>query len=86
MTFWPEAINWAVHILNQGPTFTVQDKTPEKAWSGAKPSVEYFKIFGCVSHVHVPDAKRTKLDDKSITCVRLKKIKVRIEIKGMKKK
>jgi hypothetical protein len=64
-TFWPEAVNWAIYILNQSPTFAVKDKTPEEAWSGVKPSVEYFKVFGCLSHVHVSDNNRTKLDDKS---------------------
>lgn len=43
--------------------------TPEEAWSGTKPMVEYFRIFGCLAHAHVPDQKRTKLDDKSKKCV-----------------
>ena len=49
----------------------VKHKTPEEAWSGVKPSVEHFRVFGCISHVHVPDSKRTKLDDKSLRCVLL---------------
>ncbi|RVX13416.1 Retrovirus-related Pol polyprotein from transposon TNT 1-94 [Vitis vinifera] len=28
-------------------------------------------VFGCISHVHIPDSKRTKLDDKSVRCVLL---------------
>ena len=70
-SFWLEAVNWTVHILNRSPTLAVQDQTPEEAWSGVKPSVKYFKVFGCISHVHVPDSKRTKLDDKSLHCVLL---------------
>ena len=70
-TFWPEAVNWTMHVLNRSPTFAVKNQTPEEAWSGVKPSVEYFKVFGCVSHVHVPDSKRKKLDDKSLSCVLL---------------
>jgi len=31
--------------------------------------VEYFKIFGCLAHAHVPNQKRIKLDDKSKTCI-----------------
>ena len=31
-----------------------------------KPLVEHFRVFGCISHVHVLDSKRTKLDDKSV--------------------
>ncbi|RVW45415.1 Retrovirus-related Pol polyprotein from transposon TNT 1-94 [Vitis vinifera] len=45
--------------------------TPEEAWSGSKPSVDHFRVFGCISHVHIPDSKRTKLDDKSVKCVLL---------------
>ena len=30
-TFWPEAVNWSIHVLNRSPTFAVQNKTPEEA-------------------------------------------------------
>ena len=70
-TFWPKAVNWTVHVLNRSPTLAVRNQTPEEAWSGIKPSVVYFRVFGCISHVHVPDSKRTKLDDKSLVCVLL---------------
>ncbi|RVW80046.1 Retrovirus-related Pol polyprotein from transposon TNT 1-94 [Vitis vinifera] len=42
------------------------------AWSGSKPSVDHFRVFGCISHVHIPDSKRIKLDDKSVRCVLLR--------------
>lgn len=29
----------------------------------------HFRVFGCIGHVHIPGAKRTKLDDKSCKCV-----------------
>ncbi|KAL4386156.1 hypothetical protein GQ457_09G030990 [Hibiscus cannabinus] len=67
--FWPEAVNWTVHILNRCPTLAVKDKCPEEAWSGFTPSVTHFKVFGCVAHVHIPDCKRAKLDDKSRKCI-----------------
>lgn len=44
---------------------------PEEAWSGSKPSVEFFRVFGCLAHMHVPDSKRIKLDDKSMKCILL---------------
>jgi len=69
--FWPEAVNWVVHILNRSPTLAVKNITPEEAWSGMKPFVSYFKTFGCIEFVHVPDKKRSKLDDKSVKCVLL---------------
>ena len=58
-----------MHVLNRSLTLSVRNKTPEEAWSGVKPSVAHFRVFGCISHVHVPDSKRTKLDDKSVICV-----------------
>ena len=56
-TFWPEAVNWAAHILNRSPTLSVRNKTPEEAWSGIKPSVDHFLVFGCVSYALVLDRK-----------------------------
>ncbi|TXG53600.1 hypothetical protein EZV62_018856 [Acer yangbiense] len=70
-TFWPKTVNWTVHVLNRSPTLAVRNMTPEEAWSGFKPSVNYFRVFGCVSHVHIPDKKRIKLDEKSLKCVLL---------------
>ena len=48
--FWLEAVNWSVHILNRSPIFAVKNMTPEEAWSGRKPTMDLFKIFGCISH------------------------------------
>ena len=60
-----------MHVLNRSPTVAVKDITPEEAWSGVKPNVDYFRVFGCIGHVHVSDDKRKKLDDKSFQCVLL---------------
>jgi len=43
--------------------------TSEKAWSRRRPNIEHFKIFGCITYAHVPDAMRKKLDDKGEKCV-----------------
>jgi transposase InsO family protein len=69
--FWPDAVKWATYVLNRSPTLAVKDMTPEEAWSGQKPSVHHFRVFGCLAHVHVHDVHRKKLDSKSITCVNL---------------
>ena len=45
--------------------------TPQEAWSGLKPSVEHFHVFGCLAYVHVPQENRRKLNDRSICCVLL---------------
>jgi transposase InsO family protein len=69
--FWPEAVNWAIYVLNRSPTLTVKDVTPQEAWSGVKPTAEHFRVFGCISYAHIPDARRTKLTSKSLLCVLL---------------
>jgi hypothetical protein len=49
----------------------VKDVTPEEAWSGIKPSVSYFRVFGCLAYPHMSDAQMKKLDPKSIKCILL---------------
>ncbi|KAI5422935.1 hypothetical protein KIW84_046089, partial [Lathyrus oleraceus] len=70
-SFWLEVVKWVIHILNRSPTLAVKNVTPEEAWSGIKSSVSYFRIFGSIGYVHVPDQKMSKLNDKSIKCVLL---------------
>ncbi|XP_073263258.1 uncharacterized protein [Populus alba] len=51
------------------PTFVVKDMTLEEVWIRVKPSVEHFRVFGCVAHMHIPNARRTKLENKSVMCI-----------------
>ena len=37
-------------------------KTPEEAFTGKKPEVGHFRIFGCLTYSHVPSEKRIKLE------------------------
>jgi transposase InsO family protein len=64
-SFWGEAVNTTVYVLNKCPTKKLKDKVPEEVWSGKKPSVSHFKVFGALCHKHVPEAKRKKLDDRN---------------------
>lgn len=70
-SFWPEAVKWTCHILNRSPSAAVKNMTPEECWSGNKPTVDYFRVFGCIGNVHVPNEKRLKLDARSQKCVLL---------------
>ena len=58
-----------MHILNKSPTLAVKNITSEEAWSGLKPVVDHFRIFGCVAYMHVLDTKRRKLDPKGGKCI-----------------
>ncbi|GAA0166461.1 hypothetical protein LIER_21609 [Lithospermum erythrorhizon] len=66
---WSEAIVWSVYVLNRCPTISVKGKTPQEAWNGRKPVVDYLKVWGCLAHDHVPKVNRGKLDKRSTICV-----------------
>lgn len=62
--FWSEAILCFNYVQNR----TVHknfSKTPIELYSGNKPSVRHFKIFGCLAFVNIPRQLRKKLDDKA---------------------
>jgi hypothetical protein len=47
------------------PHRVLGNKTPEEAFSGKKPKIGHFRIFGCLTYSHVPSEKRTKLKPKT---------------------
>ena len=55
--------------MNRSPTLVVQNNTLEEACSGRSPTVDHFKIFGCVTYAHILDKKRKKLDDNREKCI-----------------
>lgn len=63
---WAEAVNTTTYILNRSPTMALHNQTPFEAWNGWKPKVSHLKVLGCISSVHTPSQKRSKLDDNSV--------------------
>nr|GEY89548.1 copia-type polyprotein [Tanacetum cinerariifolium] len=63
--FWAEAVNCAVYLLNRCPSKSLDNKTPQEAWNGLKPTVSHLRVFGSIEYVHVPSQRRLKLDDRS---------------------
>ncbi|GJQ79426.1 hypothetical protein Trydic_g16285 [Trypoxylus dichotomus] len=61
-TYWAEAVNMAVYIINRSPTGSLKEITPEEAWSGKKADLSDLKIFGATIMVHIPKEKRGKWD------------------------
>ena len=76
---WAEALNYATYIQNISPhrSFiqnisphrSVKDKTPYEAWSGLKPEVTDFLIFGSRAWARIPSKKRKALDPQSTECI-----------------
>ena len=57
-----EAANTVVYIRNRCPHSALESKTPKEVFSGKKPDVSHFRVFGCPIYFHVPKDKRGKLD------------------------
>jgi hypothetical protein len=62
MFLWAEACNTTIYVQNRSPHRILGDKTPEEAFTGVKPEIGHFRIFGCPVYIHVPVEKRTKLE------------------------
>ncbi len=67
--FWVETVTTTVYIMNRTPTTEVHGMTFEKKFTGKKPYVSHFRVFGYIAYVHVLDEKRSKLDPKADKCI-----------------
>ncbi|RVW78353.1 Retrovirus-related Pol polyprotein from transposon TNT 1-94 [Vitis vinifera] len=63
---WGEALKTAAYILNQVPSKSVP-KTPYELWSGKKPSLHHFHVWGCKAEVRPYNPQSKKLDPKTIS-------------------
>ena len=59
---WAEACNTAVYIQNRVPHKVLGKMTPEEAFTGKKPDVGHFRIFGSLAYCHILGDTCTKLD------------------------
>ncbi|KAE8679378.1 hypothetical protein F3Y22_tig00111402pilonHSYRG01323 [Hibiscus syriacus] len=67
--FWAEAMRTAAFVINRLPQPRLGFVSPfEKLWN-IKPTVSYFRVFGCVCYVFVPDHLWSKFDKKAVRCI-----------------
>ena len=64
-SFWGEAVNTAVYILNKMTTRGTSGKTSYELWNGSTPAVHHLRTFGCMVHVKNAGPHPKKLDDRS---------------------
>ena len=64
---WEEIARTVVYLMNRTATRTSK-KTPYESWYGAAPDIFNVQIIGCAGWVHIPQQKRSKLDDRSHEC------------------
>lgn len=67
--FWAEAMNTAGYVINRIPSQNINYVSPYKKLTDIKPNVSYFRVFGCICYVFVPNHLRHKMDKKAIRCV-----------------
>ena len=63
---WGEVLRTVAYILNQVPSKFVP-KTPYELWSGKKPSLRYFYVWGCKAEVRPYNLQSKKLNPKTIS-------------------
>jgi hypothetical protein len=67
--FWAEAVATVFYIMNRTPIATIHGITPKEKFTCKKLAVSHLKMFGCITYVHVPNEKRSKLDPKAKKCI-----------------
>ncbi|RDX93178.1 hypothetical protein CR513_24598, partial [Mucuna pruriens] len=66
-SLWGEALKTVVHILNRVSTKAV-NKTPYELWTGKKPSINHFHIWGCPAEARPYRPHERKLDSRTVSC------------------
>ena len=61
MNLWVEECSTVVHVQNRCPDRVLGKSTPKEAFTGKKPDVSHFKVFGSSFYVHVTKDARKKL-------------------------
>jgi hypothetical protein len=51
-----------LYFQNKSLHQTLKNINPEETFTGVKPEIEHFRIFGCPMYFHVPKEKKSKLD------------------------
>ena len=68
-SFWGEALNTVVHVLNLTPCVPLEFDVPDRIWLDNEISYDHSRVFGCKAFVHIPKDERSKLDAKTRPCV-----------------
>ena len=68
-SFWGEAVNTAVYLINRLPLVHLGFDIPQRVWARKDVPYSHLKVFGCKAFMHVPKKQRLKLDDKATPCI-----------------
>ena len=65
LSFWDYVLETACMILNKVSSKSIK-KTPYEIWTGRKPILSYFRVWGCLAYVK--RSQTDKLDPRSDKC------------------
>lgn len=65
LAYWAEAMNTAAYVKNHTISRVLNNKSPMELWTGRKPNISHFKIFGSRVMAQDPAEKRRKFDARS---------------------
>ena len=51
-----------IYVQNKSLHQTLKNITPEEVFTGMKPEIEHFRLFGRPVYFHVPKEKKSKID------------------------
>ena len=68
-SFWGEAVNAVVYLINRSPSVPLDFDIPQRVWTRKDVPYVNLKVFGCKAVTHVPNEQRSKLDDKATLCI-----------------
>lgn len=66
-SLWGEAIKISANILNRVPT-KATTKTPFELWTGRRPSLRHFHVWGCPAEARQYNPEEKKLDSTTVGC------------------
>jgi hypothetical protein len=64
--FWSEAVNIACHAINRLYLHRLLKKTSYELFTGKKPNVSYFRVFGSKCYILVKKGRHSKFAPKSV--------------------
>lgn len=63
--FWAEAMNTAAYVRNRCGKKMLEGKVPEEVYTTRRQSVKYFRTFGCLAYISIPEYRGAKLASRS---------------------
>jgi hypothetical protein len=64
--YYAKAVNTTIHFRVRCPDKAIMNATPKELWSGRKPTVKHFKVFGCLAYaLKLELTRKSKLEPKS---------------------